>query len=68
MEMEKGKRKNSKFGHVLFSSVELQKWKVHFYIHMGTAPKVGRHFLNLHRIVEVKKVFLGDASLGYKFL
>ena len=30
--MEKEKKKYSQFGHIIFSSVELQKWKVYFYI------------------------------------
>ena len=30
--MEKEKKKYSQFGRVIFSSVELQKWKVYFYI------------------------------------
>ena len=31
-DMEKEKKEYSQFGHSIFSSVELQKWKVYFYI------------------------------------
>ena len=51
-------------------NVEMESPFLHFYIHMGITPNFGRHFLNLRRIVEVKKVgnlFVGGATLVNKF-
>ena len=53
-----------------YINVKMESPFLHFYIHMGTSPNFGRHFLNLRRIVEVKKVgnlFLGGATLVNNF-
>merc|ERR1712055_898708 len=49
---------------------EMESLFLHFYMYMGTTPNFGRLFLNLRRIVEIKKVgnlFLGGATLVNKF-
>ena len=78
--MEKKKRKYGKGKKEIFTIwtchffkcriAEMESLFLHFYIYMGTTPNFGRLFLNLRRIVEVKKVgnlFLGGATLVNKF-
>ena len=78
--MEKKKRKYGKGKKEIFTIwtchffkcrlAEMESLFLHFYMYMGTTPNFGRLFLNLRRIVEVKKVgnlFLGGATLVNKF-